>query len=89
MLQRLSDIYSTCREQGELILSQKERQRDFLPFETPRIICLGEPLGMTILDTAGTNVSEGLEQKHATDSQPAKNRCGIATAGCKIFEASP
>lgn len=56
---------------------------------------LGEPLGMAILDTVGMNISEGLEQKHATESQPAKNRCGseepniIATAGCKIFEASP
>lgn len=50
---------------------------------------------MAILDTVGMNISEGLEQKHATESQPAKNRCGseepniIATAGCKIFEASP
>lgn len=38
---------------------------------------LGQPLGMTILDTAGRNVSEGLEQKHAADLQPAENRCGM------------
>lgn len=54
----------------------------------PASFALGQPLGMTVLDTAGTNASEGLEQKHATDSQPAKNRGSIATAGCQIAEAS-
>lgn len=79
-----------------LWLLPQEQRRDFSPFQDCRHhLPWDKPLGMTILDTTGRDVSDGLKQKHAREPQPGKNRCisqeprFSTTAPCKVSDASP